>query len=66
MRKYPTKKLIQETQAIVRLYLFLRHECGLKAADWLSVKELKSLLAVIRSGIIPLSAKERGDEAKRD
>jgi len=42
MVKVP-KKLIEETKAIVRLYLFLRQECGLKYADRLSAKELKYL-----------------------
>ena len=37
-------KLIKETKAMIRLYLFLRHECGLKEEDGLSVRELKELL----------------------
>ncbi len=38
------RKLIKETKAIMRLYLFLRHDCGLKEADKLSTRELKELL----------------------
>lgn len=47
MIKVP-KKLIEETEAIVRLYLFLRYECGLKFADKLSAKDLKRLLLCLR------------------
>ena len=42
------KGLIEETKAIIRLYLFLRHECGLKKTDKLSVKDIKELLSVLR------------------
>jgi len=41
------KGLIEETKAIIRLYLFLRHECGLREADKLKAKELKELLACL-------------------
>jgi len=37
------KKLIEETKAIIRLYLFLRYECGLKYTDKLSARELKEM-----------------------
>ncbi|OGD69623.1 hypothetical protein A3E89_01960 [Candidatus Campbellbacteria bacterium RIFCSPHIGHO2_12_FULL_35_10] len=37
------RKLIKETEAMIRLYLFLRHDCGLKEADKLSAKELRGL-----------------------
>jgi hypothetical protein len=47
MIKIP-EKLPEETKAIIRLYLFLRHDCGLKYADKLSAKELKELLSVLR------------------
>jgi hypothetical protein len=46
MRKYPTKRLIQETKAIIRLYLFLRHEVGLR--EGISFKDLKVLLEVLK------------------
>jgi hypothetical protein len=42
------RKLIEETKAMVRLYQFLRHDCGLKYADKLSAKELKELLKCLR------------------
>jgi len=51
MIKVP-KGLIEETKAIIRLYLFLRYDCGLKYADRLSAGELKSLLVIIKRGII--------------
>ena len=51
MVKVP-KKLIEETKPIVRFYFFLRYACGLKEADRFSAKELKSLLEVVRRGII--------------
>ena len=38
------KRLLEETKAMVRLYLFLRYECRLKFADKLTTKELKGLL----------------------
>jgi hypothetical protein len=44
--------LIEETRALIRLYLFLRYDCGLHEADRLSAKELKLLLGVIKRGII--------------
>lgn len=43
MLKVP-EKLIKETKAMIRLYLFLRHECGLKEADRMSAGELRKLL----------------------
>jgi hypothetical protein len=43
MLKVP-KGLIEETKAIIRLHLFLRHECGLRETDRLSAKQLKQLL----------------------
>jgi hypothetical protein len=43
MIKVP-KGLIEETKAIIRLYLFLRYECGLKEADGLGMGELRELL----------------------
>ena len=46
MRKYPTKKLIQETKALVRLQLFLRHEVGLK--EDLSLRRLKVFLDALK------------------
>ncbi len=42
------KKLIKETKAIIRLYLFLRYECGLKGADRLKARELRELLKALR------------------
>lgn len=47
MIKLP-EKLIKETKAIIRLYLFLRHECGLRYADKLSARELRGLLKVVQ------------------
>ncbi len=38
------RKLIEETKAIIRLYQFLRYECGLESADEFSAKDLKQLL----------------------
>jgi len=38
------RKLIEETKAMIRLYLFLRHDCGLREADRLSARELRGLL----------------------
>jgi len=43
MVKVP-KALVEETKVIIRLYLFLRHECGLREADRLSTRELRELL----------------------
>ena len=42
------KGLIKETKAIIRLYLFLRHECGLEEADMLKARELRELLRSLR------------------
>lgn len=42
------RKLIEETKAIMRLYLFLRHDCGLKGADKLNAKDLRGLLRCLR------------------
>jgi len=46
------EKLLEETKAIIRLYLFLRHDCGLREADRLSTGKLKSLLLIFKRGII--------------
>jgi len=43
MIKVP-EKLIRETKAMIRLYLFLRYECGLREADKLSAREMRELL----------------------
>ena len=40
-------KLIEETNQIMRLHWFLRHDCGLRYADKLSAKELREILNVI-------------------
>ena len=53
------KGLIEETKAMVRLYLFLRHDCGLREADRLSAGELRELL-----GCICLSKRKRGGKLK--
>jgi len=42
------KGLLEEPRAMVRLYLFLRHECELRFADELSPKELKHILDAIK------------------
>jgi len=42
------EELLEETKAIIRLYLFLRHDCGLREADRLSARELKDLLKCLR------------------
>ncbi|MDD5155097.1 MAG: hypothetical protein PHF11_01250 [Candidatus Omnitrophica bacterium] len=44
------RKLIEETKAMIRFYLFLRHDCGLKEADKLNARELRRLLSVLRKG----------------
>lgn len=44
------RKLIEETEAIMWLYLFLRYDCGLRYADRLSARELIKLLDVIGQG----------------
>jgi hypothetical protein len=46
MRKYPTKKLTEETKAIIRLQLFLRYEVGLR--EYLSPQDLKVLLNALK------------------
>jgi len=47
MVKIP-KGLIEETKAIMRMYLFLRHECGLREADKLGAREIRELLRCLR------------------
>jgi len=47
MRKVP-EKLVKDTMAMVRFYLFLRHDCGLREADKLSARELRGLLKCLR------------------
>lgn len=42
MIKVP-KGLMEETKAMIRLYLFLRHDCGLREADKLRARELREL-----------------------
>jgi len=44
----PSKKLIKETKAIIRLYQFLRYECGLREAVKLSTREIKVLLETVK------------------
>jgi len=56
MQKYPSKKLILGTKALIRLRLFLRYECGLRYADKLSAKDFKLLLSVLKSS--PVSREE--------
>jgi hypothetical protein len=41
------RKLIEETKAIIRLYEFLRNDCGLKEADKFTAKELREVLNII-------------------
>ena len=41
------RKLIEETNQIMRLHWFLRHDCGLRYADKLSAKELREMLNII-------------------
>lgn len=48
MIKIP-KGLIEETKAIVRLYQFLRYNCGLKEADKLNAGELRELLRRLKT-----------------
>lgn len=43
-----SKRLIVETEAIIRLHQFLRYDCGLKYADKLSAKDLKRLLLALK------------------
>jgi len=42
-----TKKLIQETKALIQLYLFLERDCGLRDVDKLSAKDLRCLLRAL-------------------
>ena len=46
-RKVP-KRLIEETKSIIRLYQFLRYDCGLKFVDKLSSKNLKEVLYILK------------------
>lgn len=41
------EELVEETKAIIRLYFFLRYDCGLKYADKLSARELRGLLKML-------------------
>ena len=41
-------KLIQEAKVIIRFYLFLRYDCGLREADELSAKELRELVKCLK------------------
>ncbi len=43
------KRLLEETKAMLGLYLFLRNECGLNFADKLSVKDLKYVLHALKT-----------------
>jgi hypothetical protein len=43
MLKVP-KGLVEETKAMIRLYLFLRHDCGLREAERLSARGLREVL----------------------
>lgn len=52
--------LIEETQALVRFYLFLRYEVGLKEADRLTASQLKTLLGALRGGLNKPPYKNRG------
>jgi hypothetical protein len=47
MKRVP-RGLIEEAKAIIRLYLFLRHDCGLRYADKLSARDLRGLLRCLR------------------
>lgn len=53
MREYPSKRLIQETKALIRLQLFLQHEVGLR--EDLSLKDLKALLNAQKQPKIPFT-----------
>ncbi len=44
------RKLIEETMAMIRLYFFLKHDCGLGEADRLSARELRGLLSALGNG----------------
>lgn len=46
MVKVP-EKLIKETKAMIRFYLFLRYECGLREADRLKVRKLRELKGLL-------------------
>jgi len=41
------EELVEETKAMIRFYLFLRHEVGLKEADRLSARDLRGLLKML-------------------
>lgn len=47
MKRVP-EKLIKETKVMIRLYLFLRHECELKFVDKLSARELREFLNCLK------------------
>jgi len=47
MFKVP-EKLVEETKAIIRLYLFLRYECGVREVDKLRARELRELLKALK------------------
>lgn len=42
------KELIEETRALVRFYLFLRYEVGLREADRLTTKQSEAALENLR------------------
>lgn len=42
------RKLLEETRAIIRLYQFLRYDCGLRGTDSLSAKNLKVMLSILK------------------
>lgn len=44
------RKLIEETKEIMRLYFFLRNDCGLRYADRLSARDLRGLLSALKTG----------------
>ena len=46
MEVKPAKRLIRETKAMIRLRLFLRHDCGLR--ERLSAKDLRLLLDALK------------------
>lgn len=47
MVKVP-KRLLEETKAIIRLYQFLRYDCGLKYAYKLRARDMRELLRCLR------------------
>jgi hypothetical protein len=53
MREYPTKKLIQEAKAIIRLNHFLRNEVGLKVERTISqrLKDPSLCLKTAKKGL---------------